>query len=602
MFNGPHYIKENKSVSIPKRCIFFDTETDQRSIGEGRTLQRYKLGVANYQRIRNINKPIQKESMYSYDHDELCNWIISKAVKKERLYILSANIWFDFRTSGMYQYLRKRRWKNKSFMINGMSIIMSFTYDKKTIVFLNIQNYFRTSVAKIGESIGLKKLDVNFNTVNNDDLLTYCQRDVDIIQEAMIILFRFIKTNELGNFGFTFPSIAFNIYRHKFMDYKILVHKNSKVTKLERAAYHGGRVECFKIGHFTNKDLIQIDINSMYPYVMTNNDYPFHLKYHIGSILPHQLDVLLDTSCITARCIINTNEPAYAVKHEGKCVFPIGKFECYLNTPGLQYAFDNGHLVKIIEASVYAKAPIFEKYVNYFYPMRLNFEAEGQKAFASLCKYLLNGLYGKFGQRIDELISESDISDDEIGRENYYDADTNEHYIITKFYGKSRTTKTKAKEGFNSLVTIAGHVTEHARFYLYKFMKIVGRERLYYCDTDCLIFNRAGFDMDQLPIHINKLGHFKIEANDKNITIRTLKDYTFGGKTKIKGVGKNATTKDNITYEQTFFPGIYTELHRGISEEYITNTISKTLKRNYDKGLELKNGDVEPLLLNFKKK
>ncbi len=594
-----HYIKENKSVTVPKRLICFDTETSQHPTKDGKTEQRFKLGVAVHQRIRHIDKPPKVDWLETHNAPQLCEWILSKAVSKERLYVISANIWFDIRTSGMLGPLHKQGWKIHKLFVNGMVLIISFKKNGKTLVFLNFQNYFRVSVEVMGECLGFPKLKIDFNNVSIKDLMTYCRRDTEIIWRAMNSLFRFIKKKELGNFGFTFPAIAFNVYRHKFMHNKLLVHIDEKVIELERNCYFGGRTEAFKIGEFTNKNLVQIDINSMYPFVMKHFESPCILKYHNKNLSVSVLHSFLENHCCCAHVAINTNEPVYPVRLKGKCVFPIGEFETYLTTASLKYAFSMNHIVAVKEAAFYTKDFIFSEYVDYFHTLKKEYTAAQNVPFSTLCKYLLNGLYGKFGQRGDKVISEIECDYDKMTREAYFDADLNKHYITTAFFGKCITIEKSVQEGLNSIVSIAAHVTDHSRMYLWSFLKRIGRINTYYCDTDCIIFDQDAFDPHLLPIDATKLGYFKIEKEATCITLNGLKDYEFAGNTHIKGVSKKATKLSENIYSQHFFPGIYSDLHEGINKPYTTYNKTKTLTREYTKGTVLSNGDVAPLKLTI---
>lgn len=593
----PHYIKENKTVSVPKRIILFDTETTPKTLKDGRIEQHFKLASAVHQRIRNIDKPPVVSWLETYNANQLCEWILNKTVQKQRLYVISANIWFDIRVSGMLHHLHKQGWSLHRMFINGLVLIIIFKLGAKTLVFLNFQNFFRVSVAVMGKCIGLSKLEVKFDEVSKEDLMAYCRRDTEIIWRVMNNLFQFIKKKELGNFGFTFPAIAFNIYRHKFMNSKLLVHNNSIVTKLERASYFGGRVDCHEIGEFKDVNLIQIDINSMYPYVMRNYESPCVLKFYCKDPPIQSINNFLRGYCVTCYAHIETDEPVYPVRLKGKCVCPIGKFDTYLSTGSLKYALKHGHIKHIYEAAIYTKDYIFTEYIDFFYNLRLKYSAAGNLPYVSLCKNLLNSLYGKFGQRGDEIVERSDCDYSIMRREHYYDATAQKHYVTTKFFGNSITVEKKVNEGANSIVSIAAHITDYARMYLWRFMKQIGLENLYYNDTDCIIFDQDKYDISKLPINAHKLGHFKVEKEATCIKLFGLKDYVFDGVTKIKGVSSKAKKIGHNEYEQLFFPGICTELHEDLTKPYTIRPITKKLKRVYTKGVVTNSGKVKPITL-----
>ncbi|GAH85107.1 unnamed protein product, partial [marine sediment metagenome] len=139
----------------------------------------------------------------------------------------------------------------------------------RTLLFLDLMNYFDTSLKEVGKSIGCHKIPINFKDCSTPELVEYCKNDVFIMIEAWKKWITFIYENDLGVWGKTLPSQAFNCYRHRFMPHKIYIHTHEKATALERAGYFGGRCECFQLGYFDDGPFYLLDINSMYPSVIS---------------------------------------------------------------------------------------------------------------------------------------------------------------------------------------------------------------------------------------------------------------------------------------------------------------------------------------------
>jgi len=595
-----HYIRGNKSSNFPNELICFDTETNQNVLLTGDIEQTFKLGVAVYRHKRKSRDKSTEIWLETVDSDELCDFIITKCNVKEKLYVISANIWFDIRVSTMLNYLKKRKWRNKMLVVNGMTIILSFIKDKKHIVFINFQNYFRVSVAVMGKILNLPKLGVDFGTVTIPELFRYCRRDTEIIYKAMITLFDFQKKHDLGAFGYTQPMIAFNAYRHRFMKHKLLVHKNDKVVKLEREGYYGARTECFKIGPYTKTPLVQIDINSMYPDQMLKQKYPTKLAYSGSNCKLSTLDHFCRQGCVMAKVLIETDEPVYPVTIENKTTFPIGSFEANLCTPELVYALKHNHIKAVKYYAYYWGANIFTEYITYFYNLRLEYKKLKNTAYDSFCKYMLNALYGKFGQKSDLVIDDILTNNDKDCRITEYHADKKCYITTTHFFGRMIKTVSKQLEGRNSIVSISAHVTAYGRMKLWEYIKKIGRDNLFYCDTDCLIMYDRPDLLKLIPLSDTILGDFKIEKRATKIVIHSLKDYHFDRSIKIKGVSKRAEHICKNTYEQYIFPGMFSELKAGIDKPYTVKKQVKVLKRCYNKGIVHKNGSVTPFTLTYK--
>ena len=65
----------------------------------------------------------------------------------------------------------------------------------------------------------------------------------------------------------------------------------------------------------------------------------------------------------------------------------------------VKIAFDNGWITEIHKIYEYRARKIFRDYVTDIYSLRKKAKLEGNIPKALLLKYLLNSLYGKFGQK-----------------------------------------------------------------------------------------------------------------------------------------------------------------------------------------------------------
>ncbi|NIQ91320.1 MAG: hypothetical protein GWN93_20850, partial [Deltaproteobacteria bacterium] len=144
----------------------------------------------------------------------------------------------------------------------------------KSIVFIDLMNYFKMSLAKLGESMGYPKLHIDFNTCTTDELARYCRNDVYVMVQAWKKWTAFLRENDLGVWAPTLPAQAFNAFRHRFMSSDIMIHSHQKALDLERDAYHGGRTEVFRHGFFNTRQYYLLDVNSMYPAMMKHRLFP----------------------------------------------------------------------------------------------------------------------------------------------------------------------------------------------------------------------------------------------------------------------------------------------------------------------------------------
>jgi len=586
-----HGIVKQKGVRYPQRFIFFDTET--KPVDDKGTHKMVLAYAVYWQRASYKGK----ETVEWFDTEnpvELFDFILSKVNAQVRLTVLSANIWFDLRVSGILPMLKGSGWACVKRFFAGHTFIASFKKDRLRIDFVNVQNYFNFPVHKIGESIGLPKLDADVLNASVDELRPYCKRDVEIIFQAYRSLYSFIRGNDLGSWGYTLPSIAFSCYTHSFIPQTISVHTQDDILELERKAYFGGRCECYKLGKFKGQRFYKIDVNAMYPFIMKENYFPTKFDKVGHNVKPEVLLKCANKWLYVAEVELQTDKPIYAHRMNDKLMFPVGNFTTYLTTGSLFHAIHAGHIKRIKTVAAYQKAKLFDTFVEYFYNKRLQYRKEKNPAFAYICKLILNSLYGKFGQRNSIMVSEEPTHDDRNFRERIWHVQEQREYMHTVFYGLDQLTLSQQEEGRNSMPAIAAHVTDYARTYLWYIMEKAGRVNCFYCDTDSVIVNRAGYKKLQDDLDADVLGMMKVEKVVDTMEIRGAKNYTFGGEEKIKGVKKSAKRTGEKTYEYTRFPTPLSELRNRLPEDYRVETVSKTLSGEYDKGIVLKSGKVIP--------
>jgi len=599
-----HLLQGNTLTQIPSRYIFYDTETEgEEYIPDNFTdnlisVERHKLKLGTavfYQKEMGKNK--EKEEWLTFRTiTEFWDWVEKHIRPRQKVYLIAHNQHFDFLIMNGFNELADRCWtKRKEIRDNGIWIT-KFKKRSMTLEVLDTFNWFKYSLKQLGEKMDIEKMNINFSESSDEQLIEYCKQDVRIIKKALLTWVQFIKDYDLGNFSPTLASQAFSAYTHRFMNYPIMIHGNKLATILERNSYRGGRNECFYLGEAENIHVL--DFNSLYPSVMQDNLFPSKLISVYKDISVQKMEELLKTVSIIADCVINIDTPAIAYKSE-KLIFPVGKFRVSLTTPEIEWVLENGSIECVNSLATYKSENIFYQYVVDMYNMRLKFQKEENFIYENIVKILLNSLYGKFGQRIRKTEVVGNCPADIILIEHCVDADINQRYTLSYYGGKIIKTSLNQEESINSFPAISSHVTAFARMKLFHAIEKAGFENVYYVDTDSLFVNDAGYKNLKSLISQTELGKLKLEYSSKYLNIHGCKDYEVDDKIKIKGIKKDAVKIDENTYQQIKFCKFASMLRKGNIESVDIETIIKNLKRNYDKGIVLDNGRVEPFELDY---
>ncbi len=591
----PHALRAEKTVAIPRHVIFFDTETNMTEDDEGRTQHTLRLGWACYVRRSASDRREKTEWLKFTKSSQLWRFILDRCQTKNKLWVIALNLSFDFTVVGGFKHLRKEGFKCKFFYSASAATLIKVTRRGSSIMFVDFFNWFRESLATIGERIGIEKLSVDFDTVDDSELSTYCRRDVEILVGMFAHLTGFLTTNMVSRLCYTIGSTAMAAFLFRHYREKIYIHNNKEAIDLERESYKGGRTECFFIGHLTNGPFYVLDINSLYPFIMQGNQFPVKYEHIRHDLSVSELSrVLVDRSAV-ADVTIDTQTPIYAVKRD-RTIFPVGEFRTVLTTPELLYAIENNDIKTVHTAVSYFHANIFTTYVNRFYKLRLECKADDNLLFEHFCKLLLNSLYGKFGQKIEvwEKIGDAPNEPDRI--EDIIDAVTHRRRRLRYLLGEVSEVKGVA-ESRHSFPAISSHVTAYARLYMYKLMLVAGHRNYFYCDTDSLFVNGDGLKNLSSFLHDTDLGKLKVETTTDAIHLFGLKDYMIDGKTTIKGISKTAIKISDVDYKQEQWPSLQGLLVKGQIESYSTHMQEKHLSREYTKGDVAVSGWVSPFVL-----
>lgn len=546
----------NNKLKYPDSAIFVDTEADNISYGT----QRLRFGVAKHGSWDLYSNDWRERGSIIFHYPmEFWNWVDSICVARSKTtWVLCHNWNYDGSILDTFHNMERLGWVVGTYINEGRPpVIVKARRNRHNLILVDTLNFFHSSLKRLGDSIGLPKLDMPMEIEKtkgeSGDWLGYAERDVDILIKAITEFRRFLIVEGLGSMATTIASQAMTIYRQTYQVLPLEIHAKTEALHLERQSYMGGRVDAFWAGRVTG-DLYKIDVNSMYPTVMKNNRLPYRLIYHFKGDSPHNLADFhnnTDSLGITAKVLLKTEDDVYPLKHEGKLVFPVGTFETVLTTPEYLHAYNNGHIEEVREFCLYDTATLFSRYVDSLYALRRQFEAKKNSVFAYACKILLNSLYGKFGQNGRKWVNDKFISTHI--RDGYYSptGDVGDWYSVRR-RGLLNQRLEEFEEDINSIPSIAAHITGYARMALWGIISHVRKFGgvVYYCDTDGLIVDDAGYRIAK-PYIGKELGQLSLEGTAKECVIYGAKDYVFGDDVKIKGIRQPVAGKR--VYEQPMF-------------------------------------------------
>lgn len=592
-----HILKPNKAKQFPKWVVFYDTETNEVPISETKKRLVLKFGYAILtRRNRSGSLYIVNEKLF-YDPVEFNDWLLEQGRDKETINVVAHNIAFDVRVTGTLSYLSAKRYTRTLFIEEGINFIVKYRKGSRSYRFTNNQQLFNMSLSKLGQSLNYEKSHMPEVSAPESEWIEYCKRDVMVMLTAWNAWFAFVRENDLGNFQITAASQAMSSFRHRFMPTEVFIHNSKPAIALERESYHGGRVECFFIGEHTGAPIYNVDVNSMYPYVMKTVKVPTKLLRHYKNISLEVFRGLHKNYGYIVEADVVIKEAKLPCTNGGFLHFPVGAFRGVFTKAEFEELMTLGEVKAVHRCNIYREELLFADYVDFFYKARHKWKKEGNSAFAFLAKLMLNGLYGKFGQK--QLVYKQIGSTNEIPDGVYTVKDAGGK-VPTKLRVIDGIVEQSVgyEEGYNAFPAISSVITSAARNYLLTFVRRAGWDHVLYTDTDSLFVDGDGFKRLSGDMSMEDIGKLKLEGVSDTFNVVAPKWYEFGDKKVLKGIRANAVAVGERTFEQDKFLSFRGSLRKHDLNGVIIERVRKTLNPKYRKGIVTASGRVKPLELS----
>lgn len=462
-------------------------------------------------------------------------------------------------------------------MVGGR--LIKAQYQGKT--FVDSFNLFPTSLAALGDSIGLKKLEFDSHSK------AYVMRDCEIIVKALKHLGRTLEEFKIRRTPNTLGGMCVNVW-------KAMGGKNwSCFSDACHNSVFGGRVELFSKGG--DGCVVWTDVNSLYPFAMTQK-YPDECK-QTAEIKEYGLTdatVLVPHQAYAPLPYRTREQDNFSGISEGSIIFPCGKFRGTWTNHELRNAVEK-HGAKILKMhssfGTDKGSDYYGSFVRKFYKRRL---AAKTPAYKLIYKLLMNNLYGQLGMGGKVIktckLTELDLKLIKAGKLKVQMLGDN---VLKEFF-------IPLPPHCNYLH--AAYTTSYGRLRLLEFMRPIPPENMVYCDTDSLFFFAKNW---KTPFPTgDKLGQMKLEDRGSKITTYAPKVYSIDDVVKAKGVPRNLARKfvqeGYVEYAAPFkLREAITFYERGNRKQLsVWRKVRKEMRTKYSKKILIDDGRWMPLILS----
>ena len=367
-----------------------------------------------------------------------------------------------------------------------------------------------------------------------EESIKYCVQDCITLHQILVkfneLIFDKWSVNII-KFS-TLPSLAFGIYRTKYMEENTIPKLQGQIFEDISKGYTGGHTDVY-LPRMENAK--HYDVNSLYPFVMSEFDMP------VGPIHKFEGDIFMyeDNPFGFFLCKIKTllvdgkpmERPLLQTKVKSdngvRTIAPLGEWTDWLFSEEIKNVRElGGYKITVLKGYTFGRKNIFKEYINDMYQIKESYSNDRSNPMYLISKLLMNSLYGRFGMKselkIHEIVKTSDIQ----GLQAKYGELSLVEWKLTddlSLVSHPAPLEITAHNFWNDEIhnniniAIAASVPAYARtimnVYLADRTLIIG-----YIDTDCIVIYKV------IPTS-NKLGQYKLEAKYKIVVFLGPKSY-----------------------------------------------------------------------------
>lgn len=553
-----HWIAPNHTTRLPRSYIALDTEAHRNRDGR-RELQTFRLAVASFDTPRKDRSQWrEREWCKATDTATLWEWITGRCRRKARTVLVAHNLAYDLRISDAFTHLPALGWTFVAGRVDDGQAWFIWRNEGRTLACVDTTSWVPVALAKLGEAIDLKKLDLPDEDDTQEAWFARCVRDVEILAEVWRRLMFWLEDEDLGNWKLSGAGQSWAAYRHRFMSDRLLVHEVDDAREAERHAMHTGRCEAWQHGKLVDGPYTEWDFHCAYATIGAECDVPIKLA---GELVRPSLDSVLraaESRAVLVECEVTTDEPTMPCRGVEGIRWPVGTFETTLWSHELALGVDRGAVVRVDRAWSYRTAPALRAFCEWTLA-GLSADAGGIDPVVRLAlKHWSRALIGRTAARWSrwEVCGSREIADVSLGK--VHDVGADETYKMMQL-GHQLIRQVGTPDNPHAMAAILSWVMAEARVRLWNVMQLAGLSNIVYVDTDSVIANPAG----SARLELARVRGLRVKGQWQSLEIRGPRQLIPGARLRAAGVPKNAVRTGEDTWVGDVWAGLARSLASG---------------------------------------
>lgn len=556
----PHWLKPNHASRSPHRWVVIDSETHRERDARGE-VQRFRLAVGK--RWTDEGRVIRNEEQCVADTpEELWKWVSDFTRKGKRTVLWAHNLDFDVQVTRAFEILPQLGWDLEWSNLDAQVSMVTWRREGCTLAMTDTYTWCPKPLAELGKLLRIVKPDLPDEDDSREAWVTRCTADVDITTEVVRTLVDYVRDADLGNMQMSGAGMGHSMWRHKYLEHKIMVHADPSAIEAERTAMHTGRAEAWRHGTYNGQKLYEWDLKNAYTRIAANEELPYKL---IGYRATPDMDWLAewrDRWRVLYHVNVSTEVPVVPAVHEERRVWPVGQFETVLWDCELDLAVKEGAEIEVLGVWCYLKAPIMQKWANHTLDVLDNDPPSIPAIVKVWYKHQARATIGRCGMRYTNWLL---AGPDHIGITGFSVAtDLHDGRTFRQLHlGGKLWEEDSRTEGRDSLPQVPSWVAARCRVTLWEAMRHVGLDDVWYVDTDSILVDDVGHARMQALAQEQPALGWRVKGIHQYAEIHGPRQIVIDNVPRIAGMPKKARRTGSDTWEGEVWQRMGGALERG---------------------------------------
>ncbi len=533
----PHWIKHNLASRWPHRWMVWDSESRWES-AEKVTTHTFRLAVAAWW-DHNTKRHAEPEYANFDSPRGLWEWVSEHAEKNGRTIAYAHNLGFDIQLCQVFDTLPALGWDLDWFNLDRDATMVTWKRDGATLVLTDSMTLFPVALQKVAGMVQDAKPDLPTNDADEAEWLIRCEADVRVLTAAVRAFNEWARDFDIGNWRASGSGLAWSLWRHKFLDDKVLASSGPENALAERHGMVTGRAECWRHGDAPAGGFFDWDMSRCYCRIAAQCEVPIRWRITVPKLTVEQYRGWRAEGAVLSHVTVTQERPYVGLEDGNGFRWPVGTFQTWLWDPEIDLLLEAGARVTFGESRRYWRAPALRTWAEWTLDELEPSTATVPDVVGLWVKSQSRSLIGRFGMRYHQWAPHPDGNGLNITGISTEGGPGRPNRTVMHAAGRAWAEEERV-DGDDCVPAITGWVMSEARVRLWRALEAAGEGHVWHCDTDGLLVDQEGSER----LHAWSAAHPKhgwlIKDRWTVGEVRSTRNYTLGDFARIAGVPSKA--------------------------------------------------------------